>query len=307
MWMPYEDNQKSAEILFSFLRATKLNSKTADTLFPLLVKARRNLSLFQHHDGITGTARAEVVADYGDKLLNALKSCEKIICKTTEILLGSQKVDDTQPLKSFLTMELKPDFFVPLTFTFQNNNRFSYSSLPLDGTIHSNNNIILFNSLAQVRQEVVCINVNSLNTIIQRVNSQNIVPQQIGPVFNLTNSKLAVIPGIFELCFLATVPALGFERYHLIITEEKNRRAVIMSVNNAVNLSGFNVSIIKEKQFTLNNEYFTATFDSSTGYLMPHPAVLGTFQLTIFYPDRFHWNFAKMSVDLGLDSSSVAK
>lgn len=56
--------------------------------------------------------------------------------------------------------------------------------------------------MAQVRQEVVCINVNSLNTIIQRVNSQNIVPQQIGPVFNLTNSKLAVIPGIFEVCMI---------------------------------------------------------------------------------------------------------
>lgn len=45
----------------------------------LLRDARRALSLFQHHDGITGTARDHVVKDYARQMMDALKGCKFVI------------------------------------------------------------------------------------------------------------------------------------------------------------------------------------------------------------------------------------
>lgn len=62
---------RAAEIIFSL--ASTSARRDGNINFPtskfmgMLVQARRDLGLFQHHDGITGTAKDFVVVDYGNK------------------------------------------------------------------------------------------------------------------------------------------------------------------------------------------------------------------------------------------------
>ena len=70
-----ESHHRAAEILY-YLAHSQSRSITgstfpSDKLFGLLVQARRNLGLFQHHDGITGTAKDHVVIDYGTRYITS--------------------------------------------------------------------------------------------------------------------------------------------------------------------------------------------------------------------------------------------
>lgn len=73
---PFSDNclsmfSRGAEILYSLAvanaRHAGMEGRYPVSDYALLVDARRSVGLFQHHDAITGTAKENVVIDYGTK------------------------------------------------------------------------------------------------------------------------------------------------------------------------------------------------------------------------------------------------
>ncbi|CAH8649350.1 unnamed protein product [Dicrocoelium dendriticum] len=89
-----ESELRAAEILYTYARqyvsATSTHStllSTIDEFHPKLTEARRNVALFQHHDGITGTAKEHVVQNYHAKLLLALHNARIVSSVAVAILL----------------------------------------------------------------------------------------------------------------------------------------------------------------------------------------------------------------------------
>ena len=77
-----ESALRRTEILFSF---TRIMPRKED-----LIAARHALSLFQHHDGITGTSVRTVVNDYGAILYDAYKTCNELTTLAIRKLLSNQ-------------------------------------------------------------------------------------------------------------------------------------------------------------------------------------------------------------------------
>lgn len=83
--------------MLSLLRATEIlttigwtkgnDNLVEGALAQRLNKARMWHSLFQHHDGITGTARDEVVIDYAKKMIMALNNSAHVLQQSMVHLL----------------------------------------------------------------------------------------------------------------------------------------------------------------------------------------------------------------------------
>lgn len=67
----------------------------------MLTQAIRALSLFQHHDGVTGTAKDHVMKDYAKQMTEALILCKNIIQQAVYRYLTQPSVSDSKNFRIF--------------------------------------------------------------------------------------------------------------------------------------------------------------------------------------------------------------
>nr|CDJ93263.1 Glycoside hydrolase and Glycosyl hydrolases 38 domain containing protein [Haemonchus contortus] len=245
---------RAAEIAYS-LRSMK-EGKLSDQTFGSLVKARRALSLFQHHDGVTGTAKDHVMRDYAEKMLSALQDTEKVLSEALGGLIAAKPVSST----GLLLDEY----------------RVNQDTLPIRRTYKIGEFVVLFNSLSRSRNEPVCIHVDSKRAALENAEGKE-VQYQLSPLFALQDAHL-LPTGKYELCFANQIKPFGVKVYKVI---EKTGNiedflAIIMGMSNPqINylFNGFKFETITGNSFTLKNELLEAIFSANSGFLQsvtPH-------------------------------------
>ncbi|KAH7705814.1 glycosyl hydrolase family 38 protein, partial [Aphelenchoides avenae] len=243
---------RTADLLFSFALQTSTATKKdfpSLNLYDKLVDARRELSVFQHHDGVTGTAKDDVMKDYGDRMLRSLSDTQQVIEQSSHFLLNVSGND----LRALRSDEV---FFI--------------DKVPEKAVVKPGSTIVLFNSLARQREEVVCVHVTAAQVAVQSVNAdgqKEEIDQQIAPVITLKDDKIASEKDKYELCFMASIPAMGFRKYSLVETPELDRDVLVdIFTEGDVEIEHSKVAKI-DKDPEVSNSFLTANFDGKTGLL----------------------------------------
>uniref|UniRef100_A0A8C6MGW6 Alpha-mannosidase n=1 Tax=Nothobranchius furzeri TaxID=105023 RepID=A0A8C6MGW6_NOTFU len=175
-----ESHLRGAEILYSLAvanaRHAGMEGRYPVSDYALLVDARRSVGLFQHHDAITGTAKENVVIDYGTKLLRALIGLKRVIINAAHFLVMKNK-----------------EFYRFYQTEF-------YSTL--------SQYLVLFNPIEQERLCTVTVLVNTMRVRMLTEDGQTL-PVQLSPQWSSGTQMSA------EATFMVRLPALGLAVFHL--------------------------------------------------------------------------------------------
>ncbi|CAB3398575.1 unnamed protein product [Caenorhabditis bovis] len=228
---------RSAELAFT-LASIEEEGMVEAPIFQKLVQARRALSLFQHHDGVTGTAKDHVVLDYGKKMIEALRMCEDVLSEGLTILLG---LDTTKPMQL-------------------DEYRENESVLPKRRVYSIGQNVVVFNPLARSRPEPVCIYVSSAEASIEA--EPPIENQQISPVFNYAQNSLKIDDNVYELCFAVNLGPMTSASYRIVSDATRVHKVEILSNLSELKAPGFDLKEL-EPSISIGNTKVTAIFDTS--------------------------------------------
>lgn len=195
-----ESRLRAAELAFTAASAKTASPKfNISEIYVKLVKARRNLALFQHHDGITGTAKNLVVNDYGYKLQQTITWCNEVMNHSISSLVFEPEEGEKPVLEKddYFPAQDQPASKNVLIFTAKENTRM----------------VVLYNSLAYPKDETVKVRISWPYIDVHKSNDdENSVPCQVNPVFDPETSEEAVTTE-FNLYFTAHLPAYGTSVY----------------------------------------------------------------------------------------------
>ncbi|KAH8271339.1 hypothetical protein KR018_007297 [Drosophila ironensis] len=245
-----EHQLRSAEIVFTLAYNTARQGKRENAIkiyeknYELIINARRNLGLFQHHDAITGTSKAAVMRDYAMRLFESTQNMVKMQESCLELLLQKG-----QPrYHNFLVNEFERENFNKLPRKMPIEMVNGDESLPTasaggnaggKAVAGSMSSFVLYNSLAQKRFEIVTLRVQHPNVKILDDKGVELSHIQINPVWDITDAyeqglgttgtgtgtgRIRTSTRQFEVMFVAELEPLSLTTYRVQVDEVNFKR-----------------------------------------------------------------------------------
>lgn len=301
---------RSAELIFALAWSEQLQTNipavnsvhswlltSRSGILQRLGDARKQISLFQHHDGVTGTSRDPVVDDYAKKLHDTIVGCQHVIQMSAYALLA--------PREEHAVPETDSMFFI-VDDAWQD-----HHSLPerVSVTLGAHlgveaRRIVFFNSLTWRRQEVIYLQVSTPHVKVTD-HEGNVIKSQTSPIFQ----PAGISESGFEVAFVADLKPLALTTYTVSLavpndTLAKNHLAKVRIMNSLNQVRSAN-DVFKSaklesdsREFKIKNDKMSVAFN----YYGLLKAVTNH-QTGQFYP--IHLDFAKYGARLGSERSGA--
>nr|XP_043892060.1 alpha-mannosidase 2x isoform X3 [Solea senegalensis] len=261
-----ESHLRGAEILYSLAvanaRHAGMEGRYPVSDYALLVDARRSVGLFQHHDAITGTAKENVVVDYGTRLLRSLIGLKRVIINAAHFLVMKNK-------EFYRFYQTEP-------FLETDDRRATQDSLPQRTLIEVDSAgpryLVLFNPIEQERLCVVTVLVNTVRVRVLTEDGQTL-PVQLSAQWSSASQMSAEV---FEATFMVRLPPLGLAVFHVYDSPDS---PMTLRSDTLLRLSGRSVparaadplpvrSQLSDPQtFYISSQSLTLGFSGTTGLL----------------------------------------
>eukprot|EP00049_Salpingoeca_infusionum_P002863 m.60599 g.60599 ORF g.60599 m.60599 type:complete len:1171 (+) comp11829_c0_seq2:109-3621(+) len=256
-----EAKLRGAEILFSLAQSGAVSHPMTHSdadLFARLTNARRALGLFQHHDGITGTAKDHVVVDYGNRMIKGINDADTVMAD----VLGGLLSDASLGNGAIVPTATRP----------------SHDALPNEEIISvttTPTRVVFYNSKAQRRKEIVSVVTNVADVWVTDSSEVTIVSQAT-LIWNMNTNPPTYATDRFRIWFEVELDPLAAAVYTIKAPPEmittfdppKHEFSSVTTYNFAPTteeVSQITLSAGTESQSTLEAKHFSASVETSTG------------------------------------------